>query len=350
MSIKAGLFGIENSNRDFSKKESWGKNQFNSSFPAALCCYMASKGISSNWISLESGKINVSQIKIEEIFGFDPNSKEIFYAFESPFSPYAKYVIGSLPRTDLVTQEKASGRCLNALEIKLTALPDNSTCELSHSEYGCELVIRPDTICYLACILASDCSSGLASLFKKEFKGIKWSSSKSVVQILPEITLILKEAAKKSEENQKPFLLQPVWKTNGKSSELAENCLDVFTWSSSAFFYFITEIAECENDGDNINRQTRTLVWLYLLLLDIFKRSKANFESIVDQIAFNTKNDKAFAVSGLITNKIMRSPRLERPAIKKAEIKNIILGGGQKLLSPERRFDAILALNSDIFE
>jgi type II restriction enzyme len=189
----------------------------------------------------------------------------------------------------------------------------------------------------------------LASLFKREFKKITWSSSKSVIPILPEIALILKGAAKNSEKNQKPFLLQPVWKTNGKSSELAENCLDVFTWSSSAFLHFITEIAEHENDGDSINRQTRTLVWLYLLLLGIFKRSKVNFESIVDQIAFNTKNDKAFAVSGLITNKIMRSPRLEKPVIKKAEIKNIILGGGQKLLSPERRFDAILALNSDIF-
>jgi hypothetical protein len=39
------LFGIEHSNRDFSKKESWGKNQFNSSFPVAFACYMSEKAI-----------------------------------------------------------------------------------------------------------------------------------------------------------------------------------------------------------------------------------------------------------------------------------------------------------------
>ena len=32
------------------------------------------------------------------------------------------------------------------------------------------------------------------------------------------------------------------------------------------------------------------------------------------------------------------------------EIKKIILGGGHKCLSPERRFDAILFFSTDIFE
>lgn len=40
---KASLFGLKNSNRDFSSKDNWGKNQFNSSFPAALACYMGKK-------------------------------------------------------------------------------------------------------------------------------------------------------------------------------------------------------------------------------------------------------------------------------------------------------------------
>lgn len=37
------LFGIINSNRDYSNAETWGKNQFNSSFPASLACYMYKK-------------------------------------------------------------------------------------------------------------------------------------------------------------------------------------------------------------------------------------------------------------------------------------------------------------------
>lgn len=37
--LKPGLFGIKRSNRDYSLKDEWGKNQFNSSFPAYLACY-----------------------------------------------------------------------------------------------------------------------------------------------------------------------------------------------------------------------------------------------------------------------------------------------------------------------
>ncbi len=45
----------------------------------------------------------------------------------------------------------------------------------------------------------------------------------------------------------------------------------------------------------------------------------------------------------------MISPRLEKPIISKEEIKNIILGGGQKMLSPERRFDAIVFNSPELF-
>ena len=45
----------------------------------------------------------------------------------------------------------------------------------------------------------------------------------------------------------------------------------------------------------------------------------------------------------------MSCTRLIKPLIKKEEIKNIILGGGQNLLSPERRFDAIIFNSPELF-
>lgn len=39
------LFGIVHSNRNYSLKDTWGKNQFNSSFPASLACYLHSRGL-----------------------------------------------------------------------------------------------------------------------------------------------------------------------------------------------------------------------------------------------------------------------------------------------------------------
>jgi HindVP restriction endonuclease len=55
-------------------------------------------------------------------------------------------------------------------------------------------------------------------------------------------------------------------------------------------------------------------------------------------------------VSGRVTQAYMKSPSLTKPRIRQSEIKNIILGGGQNLLSPERRFDAIVYNSSDLFD
>ena len=66
-------------------------------------------------------------------------------------------------------------------------------------------------------------------------------------------------------------------------------------------------------------------------------------------LSYNTKNDKAFALSGRVTHQFMKGEILQKPRITKDEIKNIILGGGHSLLSPERRFDAVLANSLDLF-
>jgi type II restriction enzyme len=85
------------------------------------------------------------------------------------------------------------------------------------------------------------------------------------------------------------------------------------------------------------------------MISDIKDSNRFNHKTIIDSLSYNTKNDKAFASAGNITNKYMSCERLIRPAIRKSEIKEIILGGGQNLLSPERRFDAILFNSPSLF-
>jgi HindVP restriction endonuclease len=48
--------------------------------------------------------------------------------------------------------------------------------------------------------------------------------------------------------------------------------------------------------------------------------------------------------------KHLQSEILRQPRIKKNDIENIILGEGQNLLSPERRFDAIIYNSPDLFD
>jgi len=143
--------------------------------------------------------------------------------------------------------------------------------------------------------------------------------------------------------------LHPIWKTVGKSPTLAENCLDVFVWSDAAFAWFISQISKNDNAATQITRQTRTSIWLYKMLLDICLNGRCDYKDIIDKLSYNTKNDKAFASAGNVTNPYMSCKNLTCPRIKKDEIKSIILGGGQNLLSPERRFDAIIFNSPELF-
>ncbi len=343
-----GLFGLKKTNRDFTLRDSWGKNQFNSSFPAALCCYMHSKGRSVNYLSISRNDFRCVELGVEKVFGADPLGADTYYAFESHHSPYQRFVIGTLPRTDLVIQRESTGECLAGLEVKLTALPDNTTCELLEHQYGSEIVIRPDTIVYLACSLALRMGEALKPLIP-DLPINDWSEPAEVEPYMGMIARTIAAVAKAAEGVQGPFLLQPIWKTKGKSPELADKCLDVFVWSDAGFAYLISELSSREGAHSGISRQKRSSVWLFKMLHEIKVSGQFNHERIIDELLYNTKNDKAFASAGNVTNLYMASPRLISPVIGRDEIKNIILGGGQTLLSPERRFDAILFSSPHLF-
>jgi hypothetical protein len=347
--IVPSLFGLKHSNRDFSSHTSWGKNQFNSSFPASLCCYLDSNGNKAVYLSVIKGSFGHAEVSLSTAFGISPSDKDVYFAFESIHTPFQKYVLGALPRTDLVIQKESTGQCLAAIEVKLTALPDNTTHAFPDASYGSEIVVRPDTIVYLACSIAKGLGTKLGNLLPDSLNIKDWSDPKQVLPHIRTIVLSLEKIAISLEDDQKAFLLQPIWKTKGKSPQLAKNCLDVFFWSDAGFALFITEIADDDPNSGRITRQTRTAIWLFKMLFDLNNQGNFDHQWIIDTLSFNTKNDKAFASAGNVTSRFMSCPRLETPIITKAEIRNIILGGGQNLLSPERRFDAIIFNSPELF-
>ncbi len=348
--MTAGLFGLTNSNRDFRNPNSWGKNQFNSSFPAALSCYLHSKGLNANYISMSNKLFGINSISLDDVFSINPLSPDAYFAFEAQYTPFQKYVVNTLPRTDLVVLDNATGQCLRGLEVKLTALPDNTTCNLSDEKFGSEIVVRPDTIVYLAASIASTSISIVEKYIKNsEVVVCDWSDADEVISNVKKIIDCISAISVAIEHQQLPFLLQPVWKTIGKSPKLADNCLDVFVWSDAAFAWFIAQVSKSECTGNKITRQTRTSIWLYKMLLDIVHQGRFDHVDIIDKLSYNTKNDKAFASAGNVTNPYMACENLTQPRISKDEIKNIILGGGQNLLSPERRFDAIIFNSPELF-
>lgn len=351
---KPSLFGIKHSNRDFGDKDTWGKNQFNSSFPAALSAFLAHKNLENVYIKLNENLETFHDfISTENLYGLPSDSANLFYSFESQFLPFQRFLIGNIPRVDLVTQNLTDGSSLKGLEIKLTALPDNSTCNLSEENYGCEIVVRPDTIVYLACSLFlffENRRTELQTIVGEDFEDVSdWTEPSAIIPYLGNIIRVIDEISLTMLNFQSPLVMQPVWKTNGKTPKLAENCLDVFVWSDLAFIRLFAKLAKAEIRENKITRQLRTLIWLFKMLYDFSREGQVNHARIIDTLSYNTKNDKAFALSGRVTHQFMKGEILRKPRITKDEIKHIILGGGQNLLSPERRFDAIIFNSPNLF-
>lgn len=216
-------------------------------------------------------------------------------------------------------------------------------------------MIRPDTIVYLACSIAmlyrdQKGRKRLRDIFDDEFGQISdWTEPVFILPYLVRMAEKIDEILLDKLYLQEPLVLQPVWKTIGKSPKLADNCLDVFVWSNFALTRLFIDTTK-KSGRRKIDRQARSVVWLFKMLYDFGKSGQINHSEIIDKLSFNVKNDKAFAVSGRITHSYMKSEYLKNPRIHKSEIKKIILGDGQNLLSPERRFDAIVYNSSDLFD
>lgn len=353
--IDPGLFGQKYSSRDYRYEESWGKNQFNSSFPASLVAYMGSRDLSPVFICTnKNNEIVHKYISPEKLLGIDPLSEEAYYDYEAGYYPYEQYYTASKKeKIDLVMINRTTQSPTSGLEVKLTTLPDNTTKNLTDAEYGSELVIRSPTILFVACSICSCYDSpkgrvklhGILNTIGQEIKN--WGE---IRQVIPNYNAIKEAVLKVSSDltnKQIPMIVHPIWKTDRKLTDLEEQCLDVFVWSNLSVIQMA--LRDTASD-DDISRNQRTIIWLYKMLWDFTLFGKFNYTDIVNSLSYKYKTDKAFAISGKLTNPFLRCEELEHPRINKYEIKNIILGDGQKLLRPERRFDAYLVSHPELFE
>jgi len=354
-----GLFGQNhnNSSRDYTQEYYWGKNQFNSSFPASLVAYMSHKGIKPVYLCTDKDNNVIHRhISGEELFRIDPLAENAFYNFEASFPAYDKFYTGEREKIDLVMLDTAteSDTPLIGLEIKLTALPDSTTKNLSEDKYSCEIVVRPPTINFIAC---SICNSFKTTEEKEILRAMMNSVPRinhweEPEEVLPHYDKILEAVLNISSflnKKQTPLIIQPIWKTKGGRTVLADDCLDVFVWSNLAVIQMCNRKDSTSNK--KITRPMRTIIWIYLMLLEYSGiYGQFDYKRIVRLHSYNIANDKAYALSGTQTYELLKCEELTHPRISKYDIKNIILGGGQNLLSPERRFDAVIVNSPYLFD
>ena len=346
------LFGQKHSSRNYSDPYCWGKNQFNSSFPASLVAYMFSKGVAPVYIKTnDKNEVGREYIHADKLLGINPLDGNAFYNFEAGYTPFEKYYSGKRESIDLVMVKRDENVPLGGFEIKLTALPDNTTKKLSEENYGCEIVVRPPTICFLVCSICSNYDTDeLKFRLRKLLSGVpkvnRWEEIEEVARVYDTIEQAVMNVASDMSDKQRPLLIQPVWKTLGGKMVLAEDCLDVFAWSDLAVLQMCVQ-EPC--DGRTLTRFHRTIVWVYKMLFEFIDYGIFDYMRIIKNHSYGYANDKAFALPGRKSRHFLACPELFHPRVSKYEIKNIILGGGQDLLSPERRLDAAIVNSPDLF-
>lgn len=349
------LYGISHSNRN--GKDLWGKNQFNSTFPVALSCLMRDKKIPAAYLKIsEELKVVVSESSFDDIFNTSLANDELYFLFEGKYVPYQEFAYDDIGCIDLVIKKAVKdtdpaskkmipGEFLRPLEIKLTVVPDQTTHKQIEEMWGPELVIRPATTIYCALGLAASCKehnvlNKVREIFEPACHPIKnWDNAYEINANIGKILSALDRFQRELHDLQKPMLMQPIWKTEGKSPVLKDDAFDVFIWSDFALCRLFLDLAKAGAEKQEVNRFVRSAVRLCRFLYEVSTRGKVNVKSIYTEMAHSKQTDKEFAVPGKKTYLYLQSKYLLKPRMPREALKQIILNGGEQKLSPERRFD-----------
>jgi hypothetical protein len=343
---ESGLFGIINSNRTADKH--WGKNCFNSSFPASAASYMLANDIPAIYNRLiskdEKLHIEASEISLKEVFNCGATPfEELDFQFESRFEPYQQYSFDMIDGIDLVVKH-IDGDFLSPLEVKLTVLPDNTTYKKSESDWGCELVVRSATTSYCALGMfdsVKDNSSQVREIFEKACADIgSWTNDFEMSHKTRALSECVNIFQTQYLNKQKPLLMQTVWKTQDKSPFLADDAFDIVVWSDYAFSRLFVD--KSLNAQSAMSRPMRASARLARCVWELSKSGKIRLAEIYRQMAFGKQTDKEFSINGQSWRKYVSSERLIKPILPKEVVNEIIKEGYIKRLHPERRLDQTL--------
>jgi hypothetical protein len=291
------------------------------------------------------GKLEVvsSEISIREIFhAIDLPLSKLDFHFESRFEPYQRYSFDTIDGIDLVIKS-VDGAFLTPLEVKLTVLPTSGTAKLDENRWGCELVIRSATTSYCAFGMfdaVNSQASSVREIFEDACADIEsWTNNFEMTHKTPTLVKCVDDFERQYLTNQKPLVMQTIWKTQGQSPILADNAFDIIVWSNYAFSRLFLDTP---NNSDEMKRPMRASAKLARCLWELSKSGKIRHDDIYRQMAFDNQTDKEFSINGQIWRNYITSNRVVTPKLHKDIVNEIIQPGYIERLRPERRFDQTL--------
>lgn len=360
------LYGLDHSNKDFTKQKSFGKNVFTNAFPLALTQYMAmERSLSVVEIRSrmhpngypETGHIHTSW---KEIINVDP--ADAYFCFETAFDPYRQYTTAENPNpSDVVVMDKNTYEPLRPLEIKLVVVPNSSTAKRPRIEQACEVVSRPPTVEQIAFSIAHGFTStrryNIQTLIQRHLglpNEYVWHDKSFMINQLPNIIRATEAIIEEGIGLQKPLIMLAIWRSQGQNPLLDEkNAFDSFVWTDSAFLQlYVTAVRKTyldasgelrsRNDGQ-VTRAARALIWFIRALWDYSTQYTLDFPRVQGDASYGRQSDKAASFTNDARD-FMMSDEYLYPRVASSEINKILKPEGRGFLLPERRLDASLSL------
>lgn len=345
------LYGLNYSNKDFTKEDSFGKNVFTNAFPVSLSLYMNSQDIDPYLIeaTIKGGKLTTAAVpsSLDKLIGCDP--KNAYWDFETAYDGYRPFASGTPNRSDVVVSDITTGNQTRALEIKLVTVPNSATADLERKEQSCEIVARPPSIEQLCFSIAASYGQGrrhdLGDMITDALgrpMDYNWRDETYMRRHLKQILDAALTIAKNGISYQTPFALTGMWRTKGQSPVFDDECFDTFFWTDMAFMQLFTNTtaAAIETGEERIGRPSRSVIWLVKCLFDYAAQNVVTFSNTHRDLAYGGQTDKAGSFAGQRTLKFMDFNAFYHPRIAASEYKNIVLPEGVAMLKPERRLDA----------
>ena len=274
-------------------------------------------------------------------------NEEMYYRFESAFDPYSTFVGDSLEKIDLVVSKR--NRPLHPLEVKLTVVPDSSTAADNKTDWGPEMVVRPVSSAYAMMGIARRLrNTGSQSPRRRVEAALKpvyskisgWNNVVEIVNNRDDLTGALSDAIEIAREVQGPYLVQPIWRTEGQSLKFCEQCFDVFVWSDAAIMGVPLERLRKAKKNEKASRHLREVARHVKAFYEACTLGHFNYQDTYGGMPLDNQTDKSFSISGKVTKTYLNHARLRAPHYSADVLSELILNGGEKMLRPERRFDA----------
>ncbi len=348
-SSSPSLYGLTRQNSSRTGKALWGKNQFNSTFPVALSLFMRDEGVKPVAVTVQDNKIVAREgiWSMQDVVG-DRGSNPYFH-FEKVFEPYRAFSRNVVEKIDLVVALNQVDSI--PLEIKLTVVPDSATASRDEREWAPEMVIRPVSSAYAMMGIARSLSaSGLEHTKRSVIGELRpaynavsgWENVSEVLNNAERLRDGLSNALAIAKSVESPFLVQPIWRTEGQSLRFKEQCFDVFVWSDVAVMQIPVDLC-AELEGTGVSRYLREVTRHVRALYDLLVAEDFDYQATYGGMPLGNQTDKSFALPGRITKEYLSHPRLLTPHFGRDTLHQIVLNGGEMELRPERRFDAAVA-------